>query len=108
MKKPSTVIFIEEKLQESYDQLPDNDPVKKGIKKAVKELRKNAFAGTQIPKKLFPKKYVQEHNINNLWKYNLPQGWRLLYTITAKDEIEILTAILEWFNHKDYEKRMKY
>ena len=96
MKKPSTVVFIEERLQENYDKLDNNDPIKKGIKKAVQSLQENAFAGVQIPKRLIPKKYVQEHNINNLWKYDLPQGWRLLYTITAQDEVEILTAILEW------------
>ena len=44
----------------------------------------------------------------NLWKYDLPQGWRLLYTITAENEVELISAILEWFNHKNYEKRMNY
>jgi len=46
--------------------------------------------------------------LNNLWKYDLPQGWRLLYTVTAENQVELISAILEWFNHKSYEKRMKY
>lgn len=61
-----------------------------------------------MPKKLFPKEYIKKYCINNLWKYDLSNGWRLLYTVTAENEVELISAILEWFNHKDYEKRMKY
>ena len=39
--------------------------------------------------------------------YNLPNAWRLVYTI-KEDEIRILSIILEWFNHKDYEKKFNY
>ncbi|RLE45824.1 hypothetical protein DRJ25_05090 [Candidatus Woesearchaeota archaeon] len=108
MIKPSRVVFINDKLEENFFSLNDADPVKKGIIKAIKDLRQNAFAGIQIPKKLIPKEYIQRYGINNLWKYNLPNAWRLLYTVTADDEVELISAILEWFNHKDYEKRMKY
>jgi len=38
---------------------------------------------------------------------DLPDGWRLVYTI-KEDEVRILNIILEWFDHKDYEKRFKY
>lgn len=33
---------------------------------------------------------------------------RLLYTVAPDNEVELISAILEWFDHKDYEKRMKY
>lgn len=101
------VVFINDKLENSFYSLKDDDPIKKSIIKAITELRKNAFYGIQISKKLIPKHYIQKYQINNLWKINLCQGWRLLYTISG-DEIEIITAILEWFNHKEYEKRMKF
>lgn len=108
MKKPSKVVFIEDKLEDSFNSLNDNDPIKKSIIRAIKDLRENAFSGIQVPKKLIPKPYIQKYGLNNLWKYDMPQGWRLLYTITAENEVEIISAILEWFNHKNYEKRMKY
>jgi len=38
----------------------------------------------------------------------LPRGWRLLYTVTAANEVELISAILEWFNHKHYERKLKY
>jgi len=106
--KPSKVKFISEKLEKDFESLSEQDPIKKSIKRALKDLKINAFSGIQIPKKLFPKEYIQKYNINNLWKYDLPQGWRLIYTITRENEIEIICAILEWMDHKNYERRFKY
>ncbi len=61
----------------------------------------------KIPKKLWPAEYIKSYNITNLWKYNLPNAWRLIYTI-KEDEVMILNVILEWFDHKGYEKRFGY
>ncbi len=108
MKKPSKVVFINDKLEISFNSLKENDFIKKSMIRAIKDLKENAFAGIQVPKRLIPKKYIQNYKINNLWKYDLPKAWRLLYTITADNDVELISAILEWFNHKEYEKRMKY
>jgi len=108
MIKPSRVKFISEELEMQFNQLKDEDPIKKGIIKAIKELEENAFSGIQIPKHLFPKEYVQKYGINNLWKYDLPNAWRLIYTVSPEDEVQLISAILEWFDHKDYERRFSY
>ena len=108
MIKPSKVVFIDDKLEKNFNSLKEEDPIKKGIVRAIKDLRQNAFSGIQVPKKLIPKEYLQKYEINNLWKYDLPNGWRLLYTVTPENEVEVISAILEWFNHKDYERKMKY
>ncbi len=70
--KPSKVKFISKKLEREFNSLSENDPIKKGIKKAITELKDEAFSGLQIPKKLFPKDYIDKFGINNLWKYDLP------------------------------------
>jgi Txe/YoeB family toxin of Txe-Axe toxin-antitoxin module len=108
MKKPSKVVFINDKLEKEFSSLNDDDFLKKFLIRAVKDLKQNAFCGIQIPKRLIPQIYVKKYEINNLWKMDLPKGWRLLYTVTAENEVEIISAILEWFDHKDYEKRMSY
>jgi len=107
LRKQSRVVFISDEIEAAFYALDDKDPLRKAIQRAVIALRENAFCGTQIPKKLFPKEYVRLYNIKNLWKINLPKGWRLLYTI-AGNEVEIITAILEWRSHKEYEKLFKY
>jgi len=37
----------------------------------------------------------------------IPNGWRLIYSV-ANGEIKILSIILEWMSHKDYERRFGY
>ena len=108
MKKPSRVVFISNALEKEYNTLRDDDFLKKAIGRAIRELQRNTFCGTQIPKRLFPKEYVSTYKISNLWKYDLPKGWRLLYTVTALNEVELISAILQWFDHKQYEKKFKY
>lgn len=37
----------------------------------------------------------------------LPDAWRLIYTI-KDDKVDILSVILEWLDHKNYERRFGY
>ncbi|MFW6233054.1 MAG: hypothetical protein ACOC3Z_00145 [Nanoarchaeota archaeon] len=108
MKKPSKVVFINNKLENAFYSLKDDDPIKKSMIRAIKDLGENAFYGISVPKRLIPKSYIQKYGLTNLWKYDLPQGWRLLYTVTADNEVELISAILDWFNHKEYENKMNY
>ena len=112
MELACEVKFGDENLKKAYHELEsgkfEDRQLKERLDRARDDLRKNAFCGIQIPKKLFPKEYVQKYGIKNLWKYDLPKGWRLLYTVTAENEVELISAILEWFNHKDYERRFGY
>ena len=102
------MVFISREVEDIFNYLDDYDFIKKSMKKAVSELRVNAFAGTHIPKRLIPAIYKVKYEIKNLWKYDMPKGWRLIYTVTANNDVELISAILEWFDHKEYERRFKY
>ncbi|HIH31296.1 TPA: hypothetical protein HA235_01180 [Candidatus Woesearchaeota archaeon] len=78
------------------------------IEKALVNIKSNVYCGIQIPKKLIPKAYSKNYKINNLWKYNLPNGWRLLYSIQSLNKITIIAVIIEYLDHKNYEKRFSY
>ena len=106
--RKSEVKFADEKIEDEFNALSDNDIIKKHIKRAIEEIRNNAFCSTPIPKRLIPREYVAKYNAQNLWKYDLPDGWRLVYTITTENKIKIVSIILEWFDHPDYEKRFNY
>ena len=107
----SIVHFGDENIKESYEKLKDSKVedkmLYKWISRAIDDLEVNAFCGIQIPKKLIPKIYIDSYKIDNLWKYDLPKGWRLIYSV-ANGEVCIISIILEWMNHKDYEKRFNY
>jgi len=105
------VAFIDKKLKQDFDLLKEGKFEDKQlydyIDRAIDDLKKNPASGTKIPKKIWPKIYIKKYSITNLWKYDLPNGWRVIYTIDT-DEIKIMNIILEWFDHKEYERRFNY
>jgi len=106
----SDVVFGDEKLQKQFEELKNTGDKQlfKQLERAFENLESNAFCGIQIPKKLIPQEYIRKFGeITNLWKYNLPDAWRLIYTI-KNNKIEILSVLLDWLNHKDYERKFKY
>ena len=70
-------------------------------------LKQNPFAGDQVKKKQIPLKYIKIFDVNNVWRIELAGRWRLVYTITG-NQIEIITFILDIFDHKDYDKVFGY
>jgi len=111
MKLPSQIRFASEKLRKRFYELEEGNSEEKElfriINKVFDNLEENAFSGVQISKKLIPKEYLEKFGVNNVWKYNLPKGWRLIYSVT-KEEIIVISLVLEWFDHRDYEKRFGY
>ena len=73
----------------------------------VDNLKENAFRGEKIEKRLIPKEYIQKYDLDNLWRFSLPEGWRLVYSIATNDS-EFVAFIIEYFNHKNYAKRFGY
>ncbi len=106
IRKPSkSVVFADERIKQAWKEILKTDPeFSKHLLRAKKDLIDNAFCGVQIRKRLIPKVLIQKYDINNLWKYNLPNAWRLLYTITTPNKVEIITVVLDWMDHKDYEQ----
>lgn len=108
----SNVVFGNEKIKDSLEKLKNSKTEDKKLYswliRAFEDLKENAFAGVQIPKRIFPKEYEQKFGkLDNLWKYNLPNSWRLNYTI-KHNEVVVLSIILEWMDHKNYERKFKY
>ena len=100
--------FADERVKKAFDALKTRDiGLYHRISEAMDTLKTDPGAGIKIPSNLWPKKYVKKFDINNLWKYNLPDAWRLIYTLRG-DRAEIITIVLEWMDHGDYERRFGY
>ncbi len=102
--KAEKIIFIDENLEDSFNDISENDPLKKSLKRAIQTIQENPFCGRNVKKKLIPDKF----HLNNLWIYNLPSAWRLIYTITMENEVGIIAVILDWMDHKDYERLFNF
>lgn len=79
----------------------------RSIKRVIKLLKENPFAGNQIPKRLIPKEYFKKYEAENLWRIELANRWRLIYTITG-NKVEVISFIIDIFNHKKYDKTFGY
>ena len=87
----------------------------KSIDSKIVLLKANSDYGTQIPRKLIPRKYQIEYDVTNLWKVDLAGYWRLVYTLKQlqreQTEIEIITIwldVLDIVDHKKYDKIFGY
>jgi len=107
VKPADNVIFADDRLEETFNSLPEDDWLKKAIKRAIESLKENAFCGEKIRKELIPKEYIIKYHINNLFWYSLSKGWRLVYSV-AGNNIEVIAVIIEYFDHKNYERRFGY
>ncbi len=108
----SEVIFGDEKLELLFNELKDSKFEDRQLylclQKAFEHLEGDAFCGIRLSKRLIPKFYVNKFGkLDNLWKYDLPNAWRLIYTIKNRDVV-VLSIVLEWMSHKEYERRFKY
>jgi mRNA-degrading endonuclease RelE of RelBE toxin-antitoxin system len=103
MKLPSSLKFADPKVRETFERLSAGDSKEKQLYdwlvRAFEEITENAFCGIQIPTRLIPKIYSKNYNLKNLWKYNLPDAWRLLYSIES-NKVFVVSIVLEWMDHK--------
>ena len=103
----SKVIFIDKELEDVFYNLDDKDPIKRALLRAIENIREDPLSGRNVKKKLIPKNLIKKYEINNLRIYNLPSAWRMIYTLTS-GEVEIISVVLDWMNHKDYERLFKF
>jgi hypothetical protein len=71
-------------------------------------IRNNIHYGNPIAKDLIPEEYKKKYEATNLFRVELPAFWRMLYTLTNNEEVEIVAFILDIVNHKDYNDTFGY
>ena len=120
MNKPVRVVLLDEadseykKLNEIIgQQIKDGKEnteemqLLRSIKQKIEFVKANPFYGDNIAKALIPKEYTIKYNAKNLWRVELTNFWRMLYTIKG-DQVEIICFVLDIINHKEYDKKFEY
>lgn len=79
----------------------------RSIERVIDLLKKNPFAGDQVPRRQHPKIYAKKYDAENVWRIELANRWRLIYTITG-NKLEVVNFVMDIFNHKDYDKVFGY
>jgi len=90
-----------------FEKLDEKSKQHQEIDGCLVQIKNDITVGDRIPNDRWPRCYIQAHDVNNLRRYSLPGGWRIIYTIYAKNR-NVTCNILEIFDHKNYEKRFGY
>jgi len=114
MKKVEVVLSDE--AEEVYNYLnreAPNSKIERGILNAVNKktelIKANPHYGNPIAKKLIPREYKQKYGINNLFRVELPNRWRMLYSLTdSETKVEIIAFVLDIVDHPTYNKKFSY
>lgn len=104
-------ILLKGQAKESYLELKKrNDKESKSILNSIdriKEiLKENPQFGDPIRKELIPR-FMKKQGIQNLYRVELSNFWRMLYTIEG-NRVEIFLFVLNIMNHKNYNKLFGY
>ena len=86
---------------------PKNSPLVHRFEELSRELMRNRELGVKIPRRLWPKTYVRQHGLRNLYKCDLGAKWRVLYTLIFEGA-GISVVILDILTHKQYDNRFGY
>ena len=81
--------------------------LKQEIIESFSLLKEDCTRGDNIPKNLI-QYYLQKYDVNNVWRYELSDGARMVYTILT-DSNGLIVYLLEGFRtHDEYDKRFCY
>lgn len=81
----------------------------KAIQQKIEFIKTDIHYGNPIAKKLIPEEYRIKYGITNLFRVELPNFWRMLYSLTnCETEIEIISFVLDIIDHKAYDKKFGY
>jgi hypothetical protein len=100
--------YADEKIKKDFEKLKERDPnFYEHIANALRNIQEDPACGIKIPHRLIPKEWIQKFGINNLYKYNLPNAWRLFYSLFG-NEVEVIAILLGFMTHKEYERIFHY
>ncbi|MBT3583041.1 hypothetical protein HN924_00350 [Candidatus Woesearchaeota archaeon] len=104
-------IFLKDEAKESYIKLKKrNDKEAKSILNSIERIKSilvdNPQYGSPVAKKLIPKSLVKI-GIKNLYRVELSNYWRMLYTLES-NRIDIFLFVLSIADHKGYDKLFGY
>ena len=114
MKEVKIVLSPEARTVYEYlNKESETSKIERSILKAVKQkaelIKENPHYGNPIAKNLIPKEYINKYGATNLFRVELPNFWRMLYSLTEGDtKVEIVAFILEICDHPTYNKRFGY
>lgn len=90
-----------------YTRLDKNSAIYRKIKNVIDDLKNDHVVGIRLKRKQIPKYYIRKHDVNAIYKVDLPNYFRLIYGILVIHG-EKKALLMELFDHDKYNKRFGY
>lgn len=91
----------------AYARLNKNSSMYKKINDVIDALKNDRVLGIRIKQKQIPRYYIRKHDVNAVYKVDLPNHFRLIYGILVIHG-ERKSLLMELFDHGEYNKRFGY
>ena len=109
-------VILSPEAEEVYEYLNREAPhsktesmILRAIEKKKNLIKENVHYGDPVAKRLIPKEYKIKYGVTNLFRVELPNYWRMLYTLTeGETKVEIIAFVLDIIDHKEYNKKFGY
>jgi len=102
-RSPAREVYVVSNLHQLLQTLPADHKFRKWIADMKVVLKEHMFAGDLIGKKLVPTFYIEKYGVNNLYRYDHPEGHRSCYTI-----VQGCVYIIDIMSHAEYDLRFGY
>lgn len=102
-REPSQAVYFSKELEDFLGQLNAKDKRAKWMSDMKEVLKENKFAGEQIRKSQIPKRYIEKYGVNNLYRYDHPEGYRSCYTIVNRCPV-----VFDVVPHSEYDRIFGY
>lgn len=108
VSRPSPAVHLSEELEDFLKEINPNHKFNKWIADMKSVLKENMFAGNCIRKKQIPKHYIRRYGVNNLYRYDHPEGFRSCYTLVEYGGLGVCPLILDLKTHDEYNRIFGY
>lgn len=79
----------------------------KAIDQKSELIKANKHYGTVLEDYRIPKEYRTRYEVGNVFKVDLPGFWRMLYTLTKEESVEVIAFVLDIMDHRQYDRKFK-
>jgi len=105
---PSPAVFRSVELDQFLRSPELDTKLRRWIENMEAVLKENKYAGDLIRKNQIPSHYIQRYGVNNLYRYQHPEGYRSCYTITQVEGYGVCPTILDILSHDEYDRIFGY
>ena len=106
--KPAPQVFVSRELHDLLEDLGPDHRVARWIDEMKDRLLFNMLSGDSIRKRRIPRHYREGFGVNNLFRFEHPEGYRSCYTLVNVEGVGVCPIILDVMSHPEYERVFGY